>query len=438
MWWNSQWLLSIFQKGVLPVKVVYQTCCGVDVHKSFLVATIIKTTSGVQPSYHKKRFSTFNNSILEFKQWLLDNSCRDVCMESTGKYWVPVFNLLEDELNVTIANPKWVKAVKGNKDDTKDSKWIGDLFRLGLVPGSYIPCKPIRILREFTRYRYKLTSCRSSEKNRFQNALTVCNVALDSVVSDIFGKSATSVIDYLLKQSDNSINHEEISSRLLRSHKKKSESVIESIEGYQMTDAQKYRIRLVHAHMDYITSTISDIDSMIDSLVEPYENAVQLLCTIPGIDRSSAIIIISEIGTDMTQFSNSKRLCCWAGLTPGNNESAGKKKSVRITRAGVYLKPVLVQVAHAAVKSNKSPYYKAKYERIMKRRGKKRAIIAVARMILTAVYHMLSTGEAWNPTDLYKIDMPEPLKNKQKEKAVKQAMKLLIAEGLIKESPLAS
>ena len=420
------------------MKVVYQTCCGIDVHKSFLVATIIKTTSGVQPSYQKKRFSTFNNSILEFKKWLLDNSCRDVCMESTGKYWVPVFNLLEDEINVTIANPKWVKAVKGNKDDTKDSKWIGDLFRLGLVPGSYIPCKPIRILREFTRYRYKLTSCKSSEKNRFQNALTVCNVALDSVVSDIFGKSATSVIDYLLKQPDNSINHEEISSRLLRSLKKKSESVIESIEGYQMTDAQKYRMRLVHAHMDYITSTISDIDSMIDSLVEPYENAVQLLCTIPGVDRSSAITILSEIGTDMTQFSNSKRLCCWAGLTPGNNESAGKKKSVRITRAGVYLKPALVQVAHAAVKSNKSPYYKAKYERIMKRRGKKRAIIAVARMILTAVYHMLSTGEAWNPTDLYKIDMPKPLKNKQKEKAVKQAMKLLIAEGIIKEPLLAS
>ena len=420
------------------MKVVYQTCCGVDVHKSFLVATIIKTTSGVQPSYQKKRFSTFNNSILEFKKWLLDNSCRDVCMESTGKYWVPVFNLLEDEINVTIANPKWVKAVKGNKDDTKDSKWIGDLFRLGLVPGSYIPCKPIRILREFTRYRYKLTSCKSSEKNRFQNALTICNVALDSVVSDIFGKSATSVIDYLLQQSDNSINHEEISSRLLRSLKKKSESVIESIEGYQMTDAQKYRMRLVHAHMDYITSTLADIDSMIDSLVEPYENAVQLLCTIPGVDRSSAITIISEIGTDMAQFSTSKRLCCWAGLTPGNNESAGKKKSVRITRAGVYLKPALVQAAHAAVKSNKSPYYKAKYERIMKRRGKKRAIIAVARMILTAVYHMLSTGEAWNPTDLYKIDMPEPLKNKQKEKAVKQAMKLLIAEGIIKEPLLAS
>ncbi len=420
------------------MKVVYQICCGVDVHKSFLVATIIKTTSGVQPSYQKKRFSTFNNSILEFKKWLLDNSCRDICMESTGKYWIPVFNLLEDEINITIANPKWVKAVKGNKDDTKDSKWIGDLFRLGLVPGSYIPCKPIRILREFTRYRYKLTSCRSSEKNRFQNALTVCNVALDSVVSDIFGKSATSIIDYLLEQSDNSINHEEISSRLLRSLKNKSESVIESIEGYQMTDPQKYRMHIIRAHMDYITSAIADIDSIIDSLAEPYDNAVNLLCTVPGINRNSAITIISEIGTDMSQFSSSKRLCCWAGLTPGNNESAGKKKSVRTTRAGVYLKPALVQVAHAAVKSDKSPYYKLKYERIMKRRGKKRAIIAIARMILTAVFNMLSTDEMWNPCDLYKIDMPVELKEMQKSKAIKQAIKLLKKEGIISEELLVS
>ena len=382
------------------MKVSYQTCCGVDVHKSFLVATIVKTTGGIEPSYQKKRFSTFNNSILEFKQWLLDNDCHDVCMESTGKYWVPVFNLLEDDINVVIANPKWVKAVKGNKDDTKDSKWIGDLFRLGLVRGSYVPCKKIRILREYTRYRYKLISCRSSEKNRYQNALTVCNVALDSVVSDIFGKSSTSIIDYLLEQSGTSINHEEIASKLLRSLKSKEDAVIESVEGYQMTDAQKYRMRLVRAHMDYITA---------------------------------------EIGTDMSQFSSSKRLCCWAGLTPGSNESAGKKKSVRITRAGVYLKPALVQCAHAAVKSDKSPYYKKKYESLVKRRGKKRAIIAIARMILTAIYQMLSTGEQWNPSDLYKIDMPVALVEKQKAKAIKQAKKLLQREGLLPpDEPLAS
>ena len=382
------------------MKVTYQTCCGVDVHKSFLVATIVKTTGGIEPSYQKKRFSTFNNSILEFKQWLLDNDCHDVCMESTGKYWVPVFNLLEDDINVVIANPKWVKAVKGNKDDTKDSKWIGDLFRLGLVRGSYIPCKKIRILREYTRYRYKLISCRSSEKNRYQNALTVCNVALDSVVSDIFGKSSTSIIDYLLEQSGTSINHEEIASKLLRSLKSKEDAVIESVEGYQMTDAQKYRMRLVRAHMDYITA---------------------------------------EIGTDMSQFSSSKRLCCWAGLTPGSNESAGKKKSVRITRAGVYLKPALVQCAHAAVKSDKSPYYKKKYDSLVKRRGKKRAIIAIARMILTAIYQMMSTGEQWNPSDLYKIDMPVALVEKQKAKAIKQAKKLLQREGLLPpDEPLAS
>ena len=415
------------------MKVTYKTCCGVDVHKSFLVATIITTTGGIEPSYQKKRYSTFNNSILEFKQWLLDNNCHDLCMESTGKYWVPVFNLLEDEINVTIANPKWVKAVKGNKDDAKDSKWIGDLFRLGLVKGSYIPCKKIRILREFTRYRYKLVSCRSSEKNRYQNALTVCNVALDSVVSDIFGKSSTSIIDYLLEQSGSSINHKEIASKLLRSLKSKKDAVIESIEGYQMTDSQKHRMHLVRAHMDYITSEINDIDREIESLISSdsdYENAIQFLMTIPGVKRDSAITIISEIGIDMAQFTSSKCLCCWAGLTPGSNETGGKKKSVRITRAGVYLKPALVQCAHAAVKSEKSPYYKRKYESIMKRRGKKRAIVAIARMILTAIYQMLSTGEAWNPSDLYKVDMPEALIEKQKVKAIKQAMKLLQREGL--------
>ena len=208
-----------------------------------------------------------------------------------------------------------------------------------------------RILREYTRYRYKLISCRSSEKNRYQNALTVCNVALDSVVSDIFGKSSTSIIDYLLQQSDTSINHEEIASKLLRSLKSKEDSVIESIEGYQMTDSQKYRMCLVRAHMNYIIAEINDVDSMIENLISSdpdYENAIQFLSTIPGVKRDSAITIISEISIDMSQFSSSKRLCCWAGLTPGSNESAGKKKSVRITRAGVYLKPALIQCAHAA------------------------------------------------------------------------------------------
>ena len=412
------------------MKVVFPTCCGVDVHKSFLVATIIKTPKdSLQPSYQKKRFSTFNSDLNQFADWLHEKDCLDVCMESTGKYWVPVFNILEKRgIRVVIANPKWVKAVKGNKDDTKDSKWIGDLFRIGLVKSSFIPNKDIRILRELTRYRYKLTSMKSSEKNRFQNAFTVCNVALDSVVSDMFGKSATAITDYLT--SDEDFDPQHCVSLLHRSLKKKADDVLASIEGYEITLEQKYRIGIVRDHLHYIEKLIERVDLCINAMVEKYDGAISLLCTIPGIDRSSAITVISEIGVDMAQFGSSKRLCCWAGLTPGNNESAGKKKSVRISRAGVYLKPALVQVAHAAVKDKLNPYYALKYERIAKRRGKKRAIIAIARMILTAIYSMLSTGEIWNPVDLFKVDIPEHLKEQQLQKAVKQAVRFLEAQGL--------
>jgi len=412
------------------LKVVFPTCCGVDVHKSFLVATIIKTLKdSLQPSYQKKRFSTFNSDLNRFADWLRENDCLDVCMESTGKYWVPVFNILEKRgIRVVIANPKWVKAVKGNKDDTKDSKWIGDLFRIGLVKSSFIPDKDIRVLRELTRYRYKLTSMRSSEKNRFQNAFTVCNVALDSVVSDMFGKSATAITDYLTSDEDFDAQH--CVSLLQRSLKKKADDVLAAIEGYEITLEQKTRIGIVRDHLHYIDSLIERVDTCINTMADKYEGHIVLLRTIPGVDRSSAITILSEIGVDMTQFGSSKRLCCWAGLTPGNNESAGKKKSVRISRAGVYLKPALVQVAHAAVKDKLFPYYALKYERIAKRRGKKRAIIAIARMILTAIFVMLSNLEEWNPVDLYRVDMPEHLKEKQLAKAVKQAVRFLETQGL--------
>lgn len=412
------------------MKVVFPTCCGVDVHKSFLVATIIKTPKdSLQPSYQKRRFTTFNSDLKRFAKWLHENDCLDVCMESTGKYWVPVFNILEKrDIRVVIANPKWVKAVKGNKDDTKDSKWIGDLFRLGLVKSSFIPSKDIRVLRELTRYRYKLTSMKSSEKNRFQNAFTVCNVALDSVVSDMFGKSATAIMDYLTSNEDFDPQH--CVSLLHRSLKKKAEDVLASIEGYEISPEQKCRIGIVRNHLHYIDKLIERMNACINTMVEKYDGAISLFCTIPGIDRSSAITIVSEIGVDMAQFGSSKRLCCWAGLTPGNNESAGKKKSVRISRAGVYLKPALVQVAHAAVKDKLNPYYAVKYERIAKRRGKKRAIIAIARMILTAIFSMLSTGEVWNPVDLFRVDMPEHIKEQHRAKAVKQAIRFLKAQGL--------
>ena len=225
---------------------------------------------------------------------------------------------------------------------------------------------------------------------------------------------------------------------LLRSSlKKKASHVIEAVNGFNMTAEQKERVRIIQGHFADIDKRISQIDQIIEKLTAEYEGTISLLCTIPGIDRRLAITIISEIGTDMTEFGSSKRLCRWAGLTPGNNESAGKKKSVRISRAGVYLKPALVEAAHAAVKATqKCPYFRIKYERIMKRRGKKRAIIAIARMILTAIYAMVSTGETFNPCDLQKYDMPEELKKKQTVSAAKEAVKLLVSLGLVPEGSI--
>ena len=411
--------------------VKYPICCGVDVHKTFLVAVIIKDAQP-KPQYIKKRFSTFNKDLLEFKKWLIANDCLFLCMESTGKYWVPVFNVLEDKINVTVANPKWVRAIQGEKDDNKDAKWIADLFRLGMVRGSYIPSKEIRILREFTRYKYKLTGLRSGEMNRYHNCLTVGNLAVDHVFSDIFGKGSQAIIDYILSTCDEEFDDDYCLSLLPNKGKRKSsnEEILNAVKNSNFTTAQKTRISIVKEHLDYITNSISKLDSEIDSLVEPYNMYIDLLCGIPGMDRKSAIITISEISCDMTHFDSQRRLCSWAGLTPTNNQSAGKKKSVKISRAGVYLKPCLVQVAHAAVKDKTNSYYAKKFERIAKRRGKKRAIIAIARMILIAIYHIIKTGVLWNPSDLQTEEMPTEVKVKLAKSDLQRAIKTLISNGI--------
>ena len=256
------------------MKLTYPICCGVDVHKTFLVATII-TSEYVMPHYYQKWFSIFYNGLVAFKKWLLKYDCKDVCMESTGKYWVPIWNVLEDSCHVVIANPKWVSAVKGNKDDKKDSKWIGDLFRMDLVPSSYIPSKDIRILREFTRYRSKLVSMRSSEKNRFQNAFTVCNLTLDAVVSDMFGKSATDIENYLL--DTDAVDPEHCVSLLRCSLKKKASDVVEAVSGFNMTPEQKERVRIVQEHFADIDHRIAQLDEIIGDLVAEYEGQISLL-----------------------------------------------------------------------------------------------------------------------------------------------------------------
>ena len=410
------------------MEVIYPKACGVDVHKTFIVAVICDSTS-ITPKYLRKRFSTFNNDLIRFKDWLLQNDCMNVCMESTGKYYVPVYNALENFIsNVVVANPKWVKAIKGEKDDNKDAKWIADLFKMGLVRSSYIPSKDFRILREFTRYRYKLTNTKSSEKNRFTNALTVGNCKLDMVFTDIFGKSSQSIINIIL--NNDNFSDDDIISCIDKKCKSTHEDILSSIDGIQFTNEQKLRINIVKDHIDYLNNQITKLNDIIDTLIAPYESYINLLCTIPGAERNSAIGILSEISNDVTQFKSHYRLASWAGLAPGCNESAGKKKSVKISRAGVYLKPYLVEVAHCAIKDKTNSYYAKKFEKISKRRGKKRAIIAIARKILVAIYHMFETGEVWNPVDLASVETPVEDRIKYTKNNFNQSLKQLLSLGL--------
>ena len=416
------------------MKVIYPKACGVDVHKSFIVAVICDST-GQTTKYSKKRFSTFNNSLIEFRNWLIENDCQNVCMESTGKYYIPVYNALEGYIsNVVVANPKWVAVIKGEKDDNKDAKWIADLFKLGIVRSSFIPEKVFRNLRELTRYIYKLTCMKSSEKNRFINALTVGNCKLDMVFTDVFGKSSQSIIDIIMNKEN--FSDEDIIGCLRKNCKSSQEDILSSVNGITFTFEQKLRIKFIKDHIEYLTNQINNLRELVNNLVTPYENYINLLMTIPGVDRNSAITILSEIGNDMSQFSSHYRLVSWAGLAPGCNESAGKKKSVKISRAGVYLKPCLVEVAQAAVKDKTNTYYANKFDIISKRRGKKRATIAIARKILVAIYHMFSTGEVWNPKDLASNETSDKDRLKYTKNNFKQSLKQLLSLGLTEEELL--
>lgn len=410
------------------LRIVHRNCAGMDVHKKFIAVCIATTDFKGVTSYKKKRFGTFNSDLTACRDWLLQNRCTEVCMESTGKYWIPIFNVLEDHVHVIVANPKYVRAIKGQKTDDKDAMWIADLFKFDIVPSSYIPVKEIRKLRELFRYRSKLVNERSAEKMRLQNSLTVSNIALASVLTDTFGKSASAIIDYLL--SCEVFDPEHCKSLLLRSAKNKADDVVASIIGYEISNDQSVKMNICRGHVDYISSLVAKLDTHIMELSKPYEDLIALAADVPGITENSARYIIAEIGADMTVFKSAKHLCSWAGLTPQNNESANKKKSTRVSRAGVYLKPLMVQCALAAIKDKNNPYFRIKYDRIKKRRGHKKAIIAIARMLLTCLYHMFLKKEAFQPSDIHYEELPQQLLEKRKQQYIQQAIKLLEKEGM--------
>ncbi len=405
------------------LKIIYPICCGIDVHKKFLVACIASTNTSGITTYKSSRFSTFTNGLQKLSEWLCSCSCKDVCMESTGKYWIPVYNILEATSKITLAHPKYVKAIRGKKTDKKDAKWIADLFKHDLVAGSFIPPVDIRQMRDLMRYRNKLTNFGASEKNRIQNCLTVSNIQLGSVVSDTFGKSSMKIIDHLLENPDD--KDFDFVPLLHSSMLSKVDDIRLALDG-TITPEQQQKMTIILNHYKELGSCKSKLESVILSLSEPYSSQRYLVSTVPGFKNPfSAIAILSEIGTEMSVFPTAKHLCSWAGLTPQNNESAGKKHSVRISRAGVYIKPLLVQIANAVVTSDKHPEIKGRYMSIKKRRGHKRAIIAIARMLLTAIYHMLKTGEIYN-ADLYKKSDIVPT---NRDVSVEQAVYILQRQG---------
>jgi len=408
------------------MEIVHPVCCGVDVHKNIIVATIAITDKSNITQYVIESFATLNADLVRFRTWLLDHNCFNVCMESTGKYWIPVFNILEEaNIDVLLTHPKYVRAIKGKKTDKKDSKWIADLFKFDMVRSSFIPPKDIRALRELGRYRFKLVCMRSSERNRYQNCMTVSNIGLASVLSDPFGKSATDIMKYVL--SSDVFDEEHCKSLLHKSAKKKTELVLESIRGYKIESDQHFKMNEANAHIDYLNQAIFRTEAELYVRIKPHYDLVEHLSNqLPGITQLSAALIISEIGADMSVFETSKHLCSWAGLAPANNESAGKKKSVRISKAGQFLKPLLVQCALAAVKSKKEQYFADKYSRIVKRRGHKKAIIAIARMMLTCIYHILVTGEVFNPSDYGEFKSPIPRKQVLSDET---AIAFLAAQG---------
>ena len=408
------------------LKIVYPICCGMDVHKSFVVACIATTNDHGVTNYKSKRFSTFTGDLRRCADWLSENNCKDVCMESTGKYWIPIYNILEHTCNIVLAHPKYVKAIRGKKTDKRDAKWIADIFKHDLVSGSFIPPADIRQLRDLVRYHWKLTNFNVGEKNRAQNCLTVSNIKLDDVFSDVFGKAASAITTRLLESNEPF----DVKPYLTKNIKKPIEQIQAAVDG-EMCAEQAEKLRIIRSHMDSLELCKLNLESLILSTAEKYIPQLNLVMTAPGIQSFAAIGIISEIGVDMSVFPTSKHLCSWAGLTPQNNESAGKKKTTRISRAGAYIKPWLVQCALCAIRTKQFPEVRNRYLALKKRRGHKKAIIAIARMLLTAIYNILKWNEVYNSELYRKADRPPA----HREVSVEEAVFILQRQGYLVTAP---
>ena len=394
-------------------KIVLNNCCGLDVHKTWIFACVGITENG-RTTYHEARFTAFSKGLRELSDWLSSYHCADICMESSGKYWIPVFNILEKSCRVVLAHPKYTKPQKGNKTDRKDARWICDLFMCGMIRPSFIPPVCIRQLRDLVRYRTKLGNMLTSEKNRAQNCLTVSNLKLDDVFSDVFGKSARSITEFILAHPGETFD---VSPFLDPRCKTPVEKVQAAVDG-AVSHEQAVKLRQCLDHIDEIKTHRTNVEDEIIRIASPFAPVLDLIRTVPGFDKNpmTAITVIAEIGVDMSVFPTAKNLVSWAGCCPRNDQSGGHIKSTRISKAGACLKPLLVQVANAVIRSKDHPEFGERYRRIKARRGHRKAIIAVCRMLLTAIWNVLSKHECYSPDGFLTVSRsfsPKPLTKSQ-------------------------
>lgn len=372
---------------------VYDKCCGIDVHKKLIVACFKKGNT-----QEIREFGATTRELLEMTDWLKDGGCEMVAMESTASYWKPLYNILESsDLNAIVVNARHMKAVPGRKTDVKDAEWIADLLIHGLLQASYIPDKDQRELRELVRYRKSLVGERNRELNRLQKMLEGANIKISGTITDINGKSARNILEHILsgKQID-SAEYDILYEKKVIAHNQKAskEHIIDDLNGI-MSDIQRKMMRLLLKHLDELNAIIKELDDDIDSFMKPQEKqATKVIQDIPGIANASAQAIISVLGTDMERFPSDRHLALWAGLCPGDNESAKKRKSGKTRKGNALLRETLVVCAHSAVRNKKSYFY-AQFMRISAHRGKKRAYVAIAHTILIAIYHILKEGVAF-------------------------------------------
>lgn len=361
---------------------VYERCCGIDVHKKIVVACL-----RCGRKQELREFGTTTKELLRLADWLIQNDCQMIAMESTASYWKPLYNVFEScELKAMVVNARHMKAVPGRKTDTNDAEWIADLLQHGLLRSSFIPDRSQRELRELVSYRKSLVGEKNRELNRLQKMLEGGNIKLSGTISDINGKSARNILNMLV--SGKEITHENLPDLIVGNLKASPEQILDDLQGV-LSPLQKKMLRVVLLHIDELNQHIASLDDEIDrNMHDQYRKAVDAVDAVTGIGPDSAKAILAVIGIDMSRFPSDSHIASWAGLCPGNNESAGKRRSGKTTKGNKLLKTTLVVCAHSAVKV-KSSYFYAQFQRISARRGKKRAYVAVAHSMLIAIYHIL-------------------------------------------------